>query len=1384
MLQLMLMLVTAMTGTVTTPAAHSGVVPAIVNTDGGGPDAYGYRWIDSDTTGGPTFRWRSIRTVGTRVFGLQDDNVVGPFPIGFQFPYYWYRVSNFYVGSNGHVGLGPEGNGFYAAAFPNLPDAANPNNTIAPFMFDLIHNDNPTPAKVYYWTSANLDTCIVEYDSVRYWGQAGNSGANSFQVVLTKSDSSIRFQYLHVDVPPLGWGDITEGSTIGIENMTGAIGLSYLHDSIPAGNLPHDGLAIRFYPPATTPYQVHDMSTYRVMNDINGGFFLVNGSPTRFWAKTKNTGNQTEATLPVYCFLRDSAGALLFADTVTLTSVPAGRVDSIAFPKTWTPAINNVYTLRIITNLSGDMLRSNDTVASECRVITYPAELGYDRSALTGSIYWLGSQGGMGNHFNPPQYPLQVMGIKAHMQASPVVGCTMWLFSEVAGAPGTVLGRGTVNVGAVGWYEVDFNPPVTINSGGFFVGVTSDANQAPSYSYDSVPPISRQSWEYTGGWAPNRDMTRRDMMIRAIVRAPLTVDLSADYVRNPTAVVAPGASVAPIVRVRNLGSAAQSSIPVFCWIDSMGSRIYNRSCTLAGPLAAYDTARVTFPVWTAGPQGNAYQMTFFTDKTGDLYRPNDTVKLTTAAFTIQDTLIAKWATVKPTLDGNIQTDEWADANKYDISDVMGQGGTARVPGSCFLYVKHDSGNVYYGVDMPVVLVRATNQQCGFYVDENNDNTWNTDSSEGNHWSLILGSYDTVRYRGIVPGPGFSSTRTNPGLGHMKQSVTSGHWQMETSIQKGAQLWNYSVGTLADTIGFFMYAQDTTNRRYGHWPTWLSSAAFADPAQYGTALLLPKVPPILPDVGTVSLDYPTGSIDSSVVILPRAKVKNYGTIPAAFTATFDIFSGGTPVYTQTVSFNLAPGAESTHTFPEWAKPHTPGAFATRCSCYCLGDTVRTNDVKTGSFTITAAPPVTPGWYPMPDLPLGAKGKKVKDGGCLAYNEESDTGFVYALKGNGRYEFYKYNTGSNVWVAKESIPAIGRLGKKKPVKKGAALCELDDMPNGCRGRIWAAKGNNSLEWWCYDPALSGTPTYPWAQKADIPAGAKNVKEGTGAVAVRVSDTTYIFFLRGSSGQEFLRYNEITDVWTAMTPAPLGASGKPFKDGSCLGYCDDDSIVYALKGSYNEFYAYDVATNAWTTKAPLPLIGSSGKKKKAKSGAGMAYHDKKLYTLKGNGTYEFWQYQCDSDRWAQGTDIPSGTGKAVKGGGSIVHAELPYPSFYAFKGNNTSEYWKYVPASFYIASAGSAKSNQMLSSTAPITSYELTTSPNPFTGALVVSFALPRAGNVSVRVYDVSGRTVATLSQGYASEGRYTAHFNATTLARGIYVLKFESGYYSQTRKLILQ
>ncbi|RMH69835.1 MAG: hypothetical protein D6675_11350, partial [Gemmatimonadetes bacterium] len=67
----------------------------------GGPDWYGYSWIDSDEGGGPSYEWNDISESGTLITGLGDDTNVGPFDLGFDFDYYGQTFNSIRFCTNG-----------------------------------------------------------------------------------------------------------------------------------------------------------------------------------------------------------------------------------------------------------------------------------------------------------------------------------------------------------------------------------------------------------------------------------------------------------------------------------------------------------------------------------------------------------------------------------------------------------------------------------------------------------------------------------------------------------------------------------------------------------------------------------------------------------------------------------------------------------------------------------------------------------------------------------------------------------------------------------------------------------------------------------------------------------------------------------------------------------------------------------------------------------------------------------------------------------------------------------------------------------------------------------------------------------------------------------
>jgi len=503
-----------------TPA---GFVPsnAPVLLGGGGPDTYGYMYLDSDTTcpGAPTYNWVSIKGVGTEITTLGDDNTAGPFPIGFDFPYYWYKVSTCIVGSNGYITFGDAAPN--SSPFKPVPNDTPPNNQLAALLSDLECSAAGSPnGSVWYWSNGS-DSFIVEYDSIRFWSTGGN---NTFQIILTKADSSITFQYKEQSGAPFnGWAP-TSNQT-GVENISGAIGLNYLSGTIPPGNMYHTDLAVRFFPPESSSLQIHDVGVRNAMNDRNGGLFTVKERPLSFWAMVKNYGNQSEAAFKTYFEVWRQNDTRVFFDSMTTMASDPGETESLALTNTWRPSTIGTYIIKVYTKMTGDMLPVNDTATIELRVVTIPAMLTYDSGTPVNSTGWLGP-GGMGSRFVPPVYPCSISAIRQHMTSAGSVDVLLAVYDDdgPGGGPGTILFGDTITVTAANWYSVTLPTPVVVTEGAFFVGAASETSEDPSFGWDSIPPISFQGWETnTGTWSPSRDGAVRDVCANATVFGPVGI---------------------------------------------------------------------------------------------------------------------------------------------------------------------------------------------------------------------------------------------------------------------------------------------------------------------------------------------------------------------------------------------------------------------------------------------------------------------------------------------------------------------------------------------------------------------------------------------------------------------------------------------------------------------------------------------------------------------------------------------------------------------------------------------------------------------------------------------------------------------------------------------
>jgi hypothetical protein len=76
-----------------------------------------------------------------------------------------------------------------------------------------------------------------------------------------------------------------------------------------------------------------------------------------------------------------------------------------------------------------------------------------------------------------------------------------------------------------------------------------------------------------------------------------------------------------------------------------------------------------------------------------------------------------------------------------------------------------------------------------------------------------------------------------------------------------------------------------------------------------------------------------------------------------------------------------------------------------------------------------------------------------------------------------------------------------------------------------------------------------------------------------------------------------------------------------------------------------------------------------------------------------------------------------------------------------------------------------------------------PNPFNPTTKINWQIPSSNLVSLKIYDVLGRVVATLVDEYKTAGKYESEFSAVDLPGGVYFYSLHTANFVETKKMIL-
>ena len=529
--------------------------------DGGGPDGFGYIWLDSDEPGGPEFGFTDISTTGTPVYGISDDNIVGPYPVGFEFYFYGEEKSNFWINSNGCIG--------FSSNYITLGNTTIPTNSsvykdfIAWMWDDMVFR--PGISQVFYQSFD--DKLIIQFKNYGHFGQE-NSFINAEAVLFRNGKVMLLYNNFGQGIP-------LDLCTVGIQSSNPEIGLqvafntAYLHNNLAVlFNIPGDFIIDVQPSSGTIPENssqvitiTYDSKQYApgpynqdlllLSNDINDTAIIIentmhvylpgiysgivtdrdsdeplNGALVTAGPFQTSTGENGAYNL----YVDEGSYDLVFSK---LGYMPLTLEDTVAIKGITTPADARMwdmnYSPRFVSAIAND--------EEEFCQVTWGLPNGpYEIITDDGEAddFFVYAQGGSWSavKFTPSGYPATVIGGSFYVGDGSFPGPFLGTGFGVAvfdddgpgGMPGTILDSTGVTVHNSGWVSLDWlNADLT--EGSFYLAMYQSGNVpfAAPIGIDMDNPVFYRSYfkfrDYDWSVSP-----LQDFMIRAYVNGPESKD--------------------------------------------------------------------------------------------------------------------------------------------------------------------------------------------------------------------------------------------------------------------------------------------------------------------------------------------------------------------------------------------------------------------------------------------------------------------------------------------------------------------------------------------------------------------------------------------------------------------------------------------------------------------------------------------------------------------------------------------------------------------------------------------------------------------------------------------------------------------------------------------
>ncbi len=1043
------------------------------------------------------------------------------------------------------------------------------------------------------------------------------------------------------------------------------------------------------------PMLTHDVMCRRIV--VPGATMYPGDLEPR--AAFQNVGLTDETNIPVACSLYDEAMNPLAEWSDVIPQLLVGERERVTFFNPPFPLAAGRYYIKFWCAAPLDDDRSNDTL-DRYFTVTWTENLSYCGGTPASHRDWPVGHFGWGVRFDAPApYPVYLESAKVYLDcpANPS-HCRYQLavFKEASGGgPGKMYWKSPVLEGTDGWNSVfmaDVGEQLVFDAPGrfylFYLQV-GEPPECPRLGVDGTLNNPGRYWQYRAG-TYQEETPPGDIMIRASVNhtalVPPTVDARTLFVNTPwyDFVQRPyDAPIIPTALVENLTTVDRfSDLVVTCSIFGTGNVLrYWDAVPIEGLANGADTL-VAFRPWT--PEVSERCSVIVHNQVlplgSDVVPENDdkrfTVDIVKGVHTGASTLGYGWID-SDTLDG--PTYAWIDTAGADVAIAAGTEARIFVPiGFHFPYYDTSYNYVYV----------CTNGWLALGQDQGTNESLPTvmpSPSPPNRciypwWDNLAVGNPTGTSRICFKNEG---TQPNRRFTVIWQDV----WR-ELPGGDSSEPISFEVTLHENGSILFQYADVTTGDLNFDNGRCSAVGLENDDGTDGLCYLYAR-PPMSSAVNGLANRLRAGrAIRLSKIYRDAAAleitVPDRYLFPGPLTPVARVQNAGTVRDTIKVFLRIrpTPAPYDDSVIVADLRPGDSAEVSFRPCTLALGaytvtcSTAMRDDAVDTNDVISKVVIASP-WVQREDIPFGWFRRKVKSA-TLVY--APTTNRLYAMKGANSNELWCYDLSTGKWDSLRSMP-LDSSGRR--AKDG---CDLTFDPlHGNKGYLWAIKAGGQPDFYAYDIAAD-----TWIHRAPvyIPAWTYRPPKKGAAIAFVPSRGAAgsVYCIPGNNSNNFYRYDISTNRWEI----PLDLLGQPIavpknpnrvfatcKHGSDMVY-DGEDRLYVMRGSGTlDVFAFSPLTNAWVdTLDPVSLLGP--RNKRVKAGASMSYLNKTLYVLKGGNTQEFWSYNtAGGDSWLQRTGIPIAiAGRHRKVKRGSAMAAVD-STIFCLKGSYSNEFWEYMPS-----------------------------------------------------------------------------------------------------------